>query len=262
METRRRRLVAAAPPWVAAALDGSPRPAPVVHRGPDAVYVDLDGVVLGVLSATAALVPCGLRTALPRLDPDVVAADRAEVGEGRLRLGDTDVVVTRRLDPTVRPLPEAALVGAAARLSATVDDRLDPIRDELPPTALEALARGDAAAVPALLGRGSGLTPVGDDVLCGWLAVTAGEPSEVADTVLRLAATSTTALSATLLGCAVRGEVLPEFRLLLLDLADPAAPALAGPVAALLRVGHTSGAGLLLGALIALHHLASRSPTR
>ena len=64
--------------------------------------------------------------------------------------------------------------------------------------------------------------------------------------------------------------MLPEFRLLVLDLADPrtADPEtllqsrVESRVQALLRVGHTSGAGLLLGATLALHHLASRSPAR
>ena len=89
------------------------------------------------------------------------------------------------------------------------------------------------------------------------------------DAVRRLAPAATTALSATLLACALRGDVLPEFRLLVLDLADPRTPTprpcgRAGRdlVQALLRVGHTSGAGLLLGATLALHHLASRSPAR
>lgn len=256
METRR-RLGAAAPPWVAAALAGSPGAAAVVHRGRDAVYVDLAGTVLGVLSAGATGVPCGLRTALPRLPDDLMAAESAMVGEGRLALGDHDVLVTRHLDLRVPRLSAGAAASVADRLEAAVGTRLDGVRAELPESALRALGRGDPEAVPALLGRGSGLTPVGDDVLCGWLAVQAGVDGgraggRVRDAVLRQAAARTSRLSATLLDCAGRGEVLPEFRLLLLDLADPGSHTVADRVAALLRVGHTSGAGLLLGARTAL----------
>ncbi len=71
----------------------------------------------------------------------------------------------------------------------------------------------------------------------------------------------TTLLSATLLDCARRGDVVPEFRRLLVDLTGPDTAGLDDSLTALLRVGHTSGAGLALGTLLALRHLASRSTT-
>ncbi len=273
-----RRVVAAAPALVGELLAGPARTVPVLHRGADAVYLDLRGptapttapeiAVLGVLSATATAVPCALRTSLPRLPADVAGASQALLGGGRVLLGDTAAVVTRTVDATVPRLPDAALEPAARVLDSLVGDRSAGVRAELPPTALASLAAGAGDGVPALLGRGSGLTPVGDDVLCGWLAtMVAARPHAarpVADAVRRHAPAATTALSATLLACAARGEVLPQFRRLVLDLADPAADLdtrVAVDVDALLRVGHTSGAGLLLGASIALHHLASRSLT-
>ncbi|MBM7508217.1 hypothetical protein JOE61_002031 [Nocardioides salarius] len=273
-----RRVVAAAPALVGELLAGPVRTVPVLHRGVDAVYLDLRGsttaaaapdlAVLGVLSATASAVPCGLQTTLPRLPGDVAGATQAVLGGGQALLGDTAAVVTRVVDATVPRLPDAALDPASRVLADLVGDRTSRVRAELPAAALAALAAGSADCVPVLLGRGSGLTPVGDDVLCGWLAAAFAARAPVAlalaDAVRRHAPAATTALSATLLGCATRGEVLPQFRRLVLDLADPAPDLdvrVAVDVDALLRVGHTSGAGLLLGASIALHHLASRSLT-
>lgn len=270
----RHRLVAASPPWVAARLAGPAAAAPVVHRGADAVYVDAGGTVLAVLSASATSVPCGLRIPAPRLPGDVVAAARAEVGDGALALGETDVVATRFWDPSVPGRRDRDHSAARARLAAATEtghaaSRTAAVTAELPPEALERLAAGEPAAAEPLLGLGSGLTPVGDDVLCGALATLASAerlPTALADTVRHLAPGRTTALSVTLLGCAAAGQVLPEFRRLLVDLDVPAAPGGAAPdplaadVADLLRVGHTSGAGLLLGATLALRHLASRSP--
>lgn len=259
----------------------------MLHRGVDAVYLDLRDCprapdlselaglsVVGVLSAAATAVPCGLQTTLPRLPDDVVTATEAVLGGGRLLVGAVEVLPTRFVDVAVPRLPRTSVASCARLLEDLVGDRLAAIRAELPAAALTDLAAGSAACVPALVGRGSGLTPVGDDVLCGWLAVTVAVlgpaepgtgPAAVADAVRRHAPTATTALSATLLGCAARGEVLPEFRRLVLDLLDPTAAALVHRVTArvdaLMRVGHTSGAGLLLGATTALHHLASRSLT-
>jgi len=86
-------------------------------------------------------------------------------------------------------------------------------------------------------------------------------PSAVRDAVEEHARSMTTLLSATLLDCAARGDVLPEYRRLLLDLAAPHGQGVDDSVDALLRVGHTSGAGLMLGTVLALRHLASRSST-
>nr|WP_281380895.1 DUF2877 domain-containing protein [Nocardioides panaciterrulae] len=113
-----------------------------------------------------------------------------------------------------------------------------------------------AAQVAHLVGRGGGLTPLGDDVLCGWLAThrAAGRPTPVVDAAVRSLAARTTLLSATLLDCALHGEVLPEFASYLTAVGTPDEPARAARLAA---VGHTSGGGLLYGALLArtqLHH--------
>ena len=256
--TARSRIPAAATAWVRSVVAGPERPVRVVHRGADAVYLDVGGVCLGVLSARATAVPCGVRTTLPYLPEGLRDESVAWVGDGRVTLGGTDVVVARTVDAAAPPLDGSRVEAAEQRLTAAVGDRVQHVRDELPRDALDGLAAGRADVVPALLGRGSGLTPVGDDVLAGWLAtvVASASGTAVADEVARLAPGSTTLLSSTLLACARRGDVIPQFRAVLLDLGASREGDVGGSVDALLRVGHTSGAGMVLGTLLALRHLA------
>ncbi len=183
--------------------------APVLHRGPDAVYVEVAGRCVGVVGTRATAVPCALRTALPTL-PDVA---RASVRDGVLHLDDEPVVVGRMVDVSV---PRLALAGTPG----VVD-------------------------VATLVGRGDGLTPYGDDVICGWLAVTtsAGIATPDVDAAVRALAWTTTLLSATLLECAMSGEAVPEFAAWLAG---------TGPADAVERIGHSSGRGLLEGARLAL----------
>ena len=215
-------IAVSAPPRVAARLRAAPDgPVPLVHRGPDAVYVDLAGWCVGVVGTRATAVPCALRSALASL-PDVV---RASVRGGVLHLDEQPVRVGRFVD--VRAPRLHRKFGPWARFSCTVVDWVD---------------------VERLLGRGDGLTPYGDDVLCGWLAVTraAGVPTPEVDAQVRALALTTTLLSATLLECAMAGEVVPEFGAWLAG---------TGPAEAVERIGHSSGRGLLEGARLALRGL-------
>ncbi len=208
-----------APARVAERLRAAPDgPLPLVHVGPDAVYVDLDGRCLGVLSARASAVPCALRTRLPSLPRPV----GAEVRDGRLLLDGTTYVVGRLADVT------------APRLGAGLD-------------ATGALR----TPVGDLVGAGDGLTPYGDDVLCGWLAAhrAAGRATPTVDAEVRRLLDRTTLLSATLLDCALHGEVLPEYAAWLTALGSPDEPAATD---ALVAVGGSSGTGLLEGARWAL----------
>lgn len=218
----------AATVWVHARLALPSRSVRVLHGGQDAVYVDDGGVCLGLLSRLAVAVPCGVRTILDELP---AVGDEAVIGDGRFCFPGLEVTVGRFVDASV------GRVDAVPRITVS--------SDELPAAALALLSQGDPRAVGLLLGRGSGLTPVGDDVLCGWLATrhAIGEPVEpVASEVRRLAPTRTTLLSATLLDCAARGEVIPQLREVLDDRCglDP-----------LLAVGNTSGVGLALGMSLA-----------
>lgn len=194
-----------------AAPDG---PLPVVHRGRDAVYVEIAGGCVGVVSRRATAVPCALRTGTAYL-PEV---GTAQVRGGVLHLDDRPLVVGRLVDVSVPRLPRA--------------------RAAAPPP-------GD---VRTMVGRGDGLTPYDDDVLCGWLAVhrAAGVATHEVDAAVRACLGRTTLLSATLLDCAMHGEVIPEFAAWLARPDDPAR------TAALTSVGHSSGRGLLHGARLAL----------
>jgi hypothetical protein len=69
------------------------------------------------------------------------------------------------------------------------------------------------------------------------------------DATVRSLLSRTTLLSATLLDCAMHGEVIPEFAAYLAALDTPGEAAAAETLAA---VGHTSGRGLLEGARSAL----------
>lgn len=232
-----------------AAPDG---PVRVLHRGPLAVYVEVAGWCVGVLSAGAARVPCGLRaTGVAMRDGLADGSAAAYVSGGTLHLGSSALPISRIVGtyvPRVRRevvLKKATPVTVEATPPATVAG-----------FAVSHLSHGriDAATAADLLGRGEGLTPLGDDVLAGWLALhrAVGVATPEVDEVVRTAPDRTTLLSATLLDCASEGEVLPEYAAWLRALGSDDEPAL---VRALHAIGATSGAGLHLGGTLALDAL-------
>ncbi|MET0523208.1 MAG: DUF2877 domain-containing protein [Nocardioides sp.] len=225
-------LPVSAPPRVRDLLTSTPDgPVPIVHRGPLAAYVEVDGRCVGLVAAGAAQVPCALRSRLP--DLGTLPLRSAQLTGGVLHLDGRPLVVGRSVDVRAPRLAPGAILGR--RVSSTG-------------------ARIDADAVPGLVGCGEGLTPLGDDVLCGWLALhrAAGVPTPDVDRAVRAHLGRTTLLSATLLDSALHGEVLPELGSWLSGLGTAAEDDRA---TALLRIGATSGAGLLAGARLALDHL-------
>jgi hypothetical protein len=220
---------------LAAAADG---PRPVLHASTTALYVDLDGWCLGLVSATATRVPCALWSTLPDLAP--LAGRPVAVQDGTLLVGGEPVRIGRVVDPRATAVAPLATYDPATTAHVTSDLDL-PVDGRL-----------TAAHLDRLVGRGPGLTPLGDDVLAGWLATRAalGRPDPTLADAVRHRLGATTLLSATLLDCATRGEVLPQLGAWLVD---PTASA----VEALLAVGATSGAGLLAGAGLALTSLTS-----
>lgn len=222
---------------LAALPDSTPT---VLHRGDRAIYLDVEGAgCIGVLGARAALVPCGLRLAGPTVAP--LWGDHVTLRDGVLRVDGTALPVRRVVDVAVPRLTAAARVAPAT-----------PVRlAELEVTPLQ----------PALLvGRGSGLTPLGDDVLCGWVAMhrAAGVDTPDHDAHVRALLPRTTPLSAALLECALQGEVLPQFSAYVSALGTSGEET---ATAALAAVGHTSGLGLLAGAVAAREHLATTGRT-
>ena len=185
---------------------------------------------------------------------------RVRIGDGHIVIEDVAVTVGRWWDPHPR-LPAVACDDLAARLEGLPAEvtGLDcsALRDGLQARS----AGGTLRAAASLLGRGPGLTPQGDDLLNGVLAATrllgeaVGREAAVAwiDTIaaplLALAAARTTAFSAALL----RGEIVEPAAVLLRALAGR------GDVAdghrALLEFGHTSGAAIAAGIVLAARSL-------
>src|SRR5436190_2411723 len=105
-----------APPRVRAHLraqgDG---PVPVVHRGRDAVYVDVAGRCVGVVGSRATAVPCALRSRSDHLGPDPAAPASVEayLREGVLHLDGRPLSIGRIVDVRVPSLPDTARSAAA-----------------------------------------------------------------------------------------------------------------------------------------------------
>lgn len=226
---------------VAAVLRGPRRLAAVAAVTDQAVYLatgDRDCPAICLATPSAVRVPCALVLGDGASPPGVRVGDTGLVGGGELALGGAAYRPARWWRPA-RPTGTAVAVPVA---------HLPPL-DAGTCDALASLARDLASGAPlagpvtALLGRGPGLTPLGDDILAGALValVAAGSPTgpRLAAEIIKKAPQRTTFVSAALLWHATRGECVPELAALIAG-----AP---GATEALLRVGHTSGAGLAHG---------------
>ena len=230
----------------------------VLHQSAAALYVDVAGRCVGVVAPLAAQVPCALR--LPAQVSGVSAQQVLAVGatspyveRGTLFLAGNPLRVGRFVDVRVPRIDLGRVLRAA---SPRIAEARPPRPAAAGLAALQPLpSRIDAGVLRGLVGNGGGLTPLGDDVLCGWLAVLVATDHLTDDVTAAVRGTldRTTLLSATLLDCALHGEVLPEFAAYVAALATPAEDAAA---TALVAIGHTSGAGLWWGARHALASLA------
>jgi hypothetical protein len=133
----------------------------------------------------------------------------------------------------------------------------------------DALVGDDAAAGEAaleLLGLGPGLTPAGDDILCGCLAGLrllgrrAGHSWDIdleafGASIVASARDRTTTLSRTLLARAAAGVVVEPLLAVLLSLGGDGA---IGGLDALLSIGHSSGRDMLAGASLAAQVILER----
>lgn len=267
-----RAVAVSAPVRVAEHLREAPDgPVRVLHRTATALYLEIAGRCVGVVGPEAAQVPCALRIGVGVSPTSVLAVEPLSpyVERGTLyltghplRIGRLVDVRVPRIDPSrvLRaaspatavarpPRPAAGGAGLAAHSAVVAAAPLAELPD-LPP-------RLDAEILGDLVGNGGGLTPLGDDVLCGWLAVLVATDrltGAVAEDV-RGVLDRTTVLSATLVECALHGEVLPEFAAYLDALGTPDEST---ATYALTRIGHTSGAGLWWGARHALTTIVSQ----
>jgi len=209
-------------------------PLEVLHTGPHAVYLAVHrsgstSWCVGIVGSRAAALPNALRVALPDLRSlDLTAV---HVLDGRLQAGSIAIRIARIVDVRIPSLP----VRPASAPGGAEVDRL-----------------------VAGIGSGGGLTPYGDDVLCGWLGLqrAAGRATPGIDKAVRAALPRTTLLSATLLDCALHGEVLPEFAAYVAALGTPEEALREAEVAA---IGATSGQGLLEGVRLARTGRAERA---
>lgn len=220
----------------------------VIHAGPHAVYAGLpDGECLGVVARGSVHVPSAIATTQRTL-PTLQIGAPVTVAGGEADFGTFSVDVSRVVDASVRP------AAVHARQLDKLVTALTGVGVDVPLSLLSRLGHGDPTVAPDLIGLGVGLTPTGDDVVAGWL-IGAHATAHPALQDMRAAALEsvrrTTTLSGALLRDAVRGEAIPQVRAVVrtLQADDDPGPALA----ALLRVGHTSGPAMALGLLHGLH---------
>jgi len=279
------RWPAAVSPLTAAALQDAPRRARVLAALPTALYLHLpEGHhhVLPVLAVDALRLPTGLRLAQPAaaIRWGVEQGDEVVVGEGSVRLPGADVVAVRgwrpaRVSAPVEPagaapsglsgpLPSAACLDVLE--AATSGAVLRELAGDL--VAAACLASRPATRVPrlvrGLVGAGRGLTPSGDDALCGVLLGlrAAAAPARVLRDVacsVRDSLPATTSLSASLLLAAIDGYAVPEVAALVRAAAAGDAAGLYRLLPEVLAIGHSSGADLLAGLAGTLDALATCS---
>ncbi|MFC0863504.1 DUF2877 domain-containing protein [Sphaerimonospora cavernae] len=267
------RVTGAASAALRSTLESPRRPARVLAAFPLAVYLEVrseaEPHVIAVVTGEASRLPNAVVLTEP-LD-GLSSGDEGWAGDGTVGIGGLEVGVRRWWDPAP-PLGAADPVRLPAAL-AVLDEigARSPRRPGLDPAGAPALlARGclsgslvdGVTAAEGLIGLGPGLTPSGDDMLSG-LLVTLRHLGRAADApgAVRLAdwlaaavtydaRTRTTPISATLLHCAAHGQAGSEVLGVLRGVAglQPLEPA----VHRLLRLGHTSGADMLLGIRIGL----------
>jgi Protein of unknown function (DUF2877) len=277
--------VAAASSALRPMLAGPARPAELLGLSRTALYLNAPGQpgVLVVLCHDAVRLPCGLLLAttsaempLTSLAPPAARSAGFMVGDGAVSwLGPAGRVVVRAVREwaPVRPaqggVAASALAAVRSVFAGAALSSSDPGIDSGAVAGLADAARVyDASVVVAarLLGSGPGLTPSGDDALAGFLAGAAAfglEAAALRQAVADLAPARTTALSATLLWHAARGECIDELAAVTAVLTGQhgSRPEEAGRAASrLLSIGHTSGAALALGLMIAAENAVGRQP--
>jgi Protein of unknown function (DUF2877) len=259
------RVSAPATIWPAAVsqrsadLLGAPaRPATVLAAFPTALYLKLDGPLDGPEVVLPLVGPRGLRlptavtvsTEVPTVGWGVQPGDVVVVGDGEITLPGVRVRAVRTWRPTAMPSAAGALqvgfLAAMVRQSPWLSPARRLAEGVRAGAGLDAMAR-------ALVGSGPGLTPSGDDVLCGVLLGIRLHRVHAEPLVARLWAAveprraTTTSLSAALLGEAAQGYAVPAVVRLGEALVAGDRGAALQAARGVLGIGHTSGADLLAG---------------
>lgn len=240
-------------------VQAPPRPARVLAAFPTAVYLALEGhdQVLPVLTRDALLLPTALRLTAQshQVDWQLSCGDRVEVGGGLVRLPRMTIRATRAWRP-VRVTAHGPLGGTAAARALLARPEVDAaLRARSGRLAGAVLAgRDPEPEVRRLVGGGRGLTPSGDDALCGVLLALRGRGlgedrfQGLAGTV-HAAASTTTSLSASLLRAASAGYAVADVVRLVTAACAGDEPGAAAALPAVLTIGHSSGADLVAGVL-------------
>ena len=244
-------------------ISGPTRRAVLLGTFPKAIYLSVADTVVGVVSPDGIRLPNALVASPPLIDWNTIGTSTPTLGNGTLTLGSRRFFIARWWDPRPR-IPSVN----RARLAASLNE----LEWELGPWPPSELGRRTAVfgnvlrwkdskriadAAMQLVGVGPGLTPGGDDVLCGFLSALRliGGPSvlrfvdDIAKAVLPTVAHRTTKLSIALLRHAARGQVAQPIASVLLALAG--SQPLGKPVRQLLGIGHTSGRDLTAGIILA-----------
>ena len=186
--------------------------------------------------------------------------DRVSISQDVLRAGRLQV----RLDggaPWAPQLPEHLWAGLPAwrDLAVCAAPELAAVREPV----IHDLRRGDlAAATRRLQGRGTGLTPSGDDVLAGILLVGAIDPSQRCALTELARSARTTRLSRAFLRWAASGQSIQPAHALLDAAASGDQAGMRRAAALLAGVGATSGRALAAGVALAATELAPAGPRR
>jgi hypothetical protein len=159
---------------------------------------------------------------------------------------------------------QAPVEGLARLVLGAAGDRSSALeRAALPRVQrLRAWLIGDAPPPVDLLGLGPGLTPSGDDILCGMLVALhavgqAGMAAELYAALAAAAPTATSPISAAFLRAAAEGLGCEALHAAIAAVLEGRAEAVSDRAEALGRIGHTSGWDALAGAMLVLQAFGS-----
>jgi hypothetical protein len=245
---------------LATVLSRSRRAGRVAAVFPAAVYLDMGEIVIAVVTCDAVRLPNAIviaASAAQRPFRHVGAGSLGAAGEGDVVLGHLIIHAARWWNPQVDlgVIDHARVTAGPAAMAARLAVAPRQPGLDVPPDLGEALRAEDqraaVAQARALVGRGPGLTPSGDDILGGALAAfralggDRGFADSLATAVAELAPGRTTALSTTLLRLAAHGSLADDAAAVLRALVtgDRLQPTLD----VLLGLGHTSGADVAAG---------------
>ncbi len=265
----------AASSLTAALVRGAPCAATVLAAHRFGLYLDVGGRVLPVVSSDAVPLPTALRLAgaAGSVQWSVSPGDRVQVGGGRVLLPSTELVVSRTWRPGRVSRTSASRASVATHMvlplgssgsSASRGWRAGPAGPEWLANGIrDAVSSADPEPhVRALLGRGPGLTPSGDDALAGALLVGHGlrRGTRLAAAV-RSRLGATTAVSAALLEAAADGYAARSVVTLVDAVLSGDASGVRAALPAVLDIGHTSGRDLVTGVAAAVEAMDEMAAT-